>query len=80
MLTEYIQAAMRHARCEMLPDDGSVYCDIPPLPGVWSNADSRAEALDELRDVLEEWIAVGLALGRALPAVDGVEISVQSVR
>jgi predicted RNase H-like HicB family nuclease len=80
MLTEYIQAAMRHARCETLPDDGGVYCDILPLPGIWSNRETRADALTELRDVLEEWIAVGLALGQTLPAVDGIDISVQSVR
>jgi predicted RNase H-like HicB family nuclease len=71
MLTEYIQAAMRHARCEPLPDDGSVYCDIPPLPGVWSNADTHDDALNELRDVLDEWIAVGLSLGQPLPVLVG---------
>jgi predicted RNase H-like HicB family nuclease len=71
---------MRHARCETLTDDGSIYCEIPPLPGVWSNADTRADALTELREDREEWIAVGLTLGQTLPAVDGVQISVQNVR
>jgi predicted RNase H-like HicB family nuclease len=62
---------MQHARCETLPDDGSIYGDNPRLPGVWSNADSRDAALDELREVLEEWIAVGLSLGQPLPVLVG---------
>lgn len=79
MLTRYIEAAMRHARCETLPDDGSIYCEIPPLPGVWANAVTPKAALAELREVLEDWITVGLSLGQPLPVVDGVEVSVQSV-
>ena len=70
MLTDYIHAAMRHARCEVLSEDEGAYCEIPPLPGVWSNAATQDAALAELREVLEEWIAVGLTLGQALRTVD----------
>jgi len=79
MLTEYIIAAMRRAVCEQL-DDGSIYCEIPVLPGVWSNADAEGEARAELQDVLEAWIALGLARNESLPAIDGIEIVVQGVR
>ncbi|HUG16449.1 MAG TPA: type II toxin-antitoxin system HicB family antitoxin [Thermomicrobiales bacterium] len=79
MLAEYITAAMRHVVCEQL-DDGSTDCKIPELPGVWSNADSEGEARTEIQDVLEAWIALGLALNEPLPAIDGIEIAVQGVR
>ncbi len=80
MLTEYIQAAMRHARCEQLPDDDTWYCEIPQLPGVWSDAESMDKARAELQDVLESWIALGLARNEPIPAIDGVEIVIQGVR
>ena len=36
MLTEYIEAAMRHARIERLPESGQYYGEIPETPGVWA--------------------------------------------
>jgi len=44
MLTSYIQAAMRHARYEILPD-ATFYGEIPGFPGVLANA----QTLDECR-------------------------------
>ena len=35
MLTQYIAAAMRAARYEILPDEGVFYGEIPVLEGVW---------------------------------------------
>jgi predicted RNase H-like HicB family nuclease len=69
---DYIQAAMRYARCEAFAADRGIYCEIPPLPGVWSHAGTHVAALAELREVLEEWLAVGLALGHATPRIDGI--------
>src|SRR5436190_1153149 len=40
MLTNYIEAAMRHAQYEAL-DDGTVYGEIPGLPSVWGNAPTQ---------------------------------------
>ena len=39
MLTQYIQAAMRQAKYEILSDDGSFYGEIPGFQGVWANAE-----------------------------------------
>ena len=75
MLTAYIDAAMHHARYEILADDNSYYGAIPELPGVWANAADLESCRDELRSVLEEWIAMGLASGKQLPALDGVDLS-----
>lgn len=38
MLLEYLQAALRHARYEILPDDGTYYGEIPECNGVYANA------------------------------------------
>jgi predicted RNase H-like HicB family nuclease len=77
MLTAYIEAAMRHARCDMLHEDQSYYCEIPELPGVWNNAPSLDSAYQELRDVLEGWIALGLAMHEPIPVLDGIETTVR---
>lgn len=80
MLTAYIEAAMHYARCEWLADDGVVYCEIPPLPGVWASGDDEACTRVELQEVLEGWIALGLARHDSLPAIDGLKITVEAVR
>ena len=77
MLTEYIEAGLRHASCSWLAEDGGFFCEIPELPGVWSTGATEAEARAELREVLEGWLALGLSLGHPLPIIDGVEIVVQ---
>ena len=77
MLTEYINAAMRHARYEILPEDGGYYGEIPELPGVWANADILEACREELREVLEDWIALGLAQGSPIPPIDGIAIIVK---
>jgi hypothetical protein len=38
MLLEYIQAALRRAKYEILPDDGSCYGEIRECNGVYANA------------------------------------------
>ena len=71
MLADYMAAAMRKAKYEILEDDGSYYGEIPPLRGVWANADSLQECEDELESVLEDWIEVGLRFGDTMPEIDG---------
>ncbi|MGH2458151.1 MAG: type II toxin-antitoxin system HicB family antitoxin [Chloroflexota bacterium] len=75
MLTEYIGTAMRHAEYERL-DDGTWYGHIPPLQGVWADATTRAACEEELRSVLEEWVALGFHLQHTLPVVDGIDINI----
>lgn len=54
MLLEYIQAALRRAKYEILPDDGSYYGEIIECAGVYANAETLEECREELREVLEE--------------------------
>lgn len=79
MLLEYVQAALRHAKYEILPDDGSYYGDVPVCNGVYANAETLEGCREELREVLEEWILFRVHRNLPLPVVDGVELQVQEV-
>ena len=71
MLTDYIRAAMSHAR--FLPlEDGSIYGEIPGVQGVWANAPSRDEAERELREVLEDWLMLNLQDHLPIPEIDRI--------
>lgn len=77
MLTEYISAAMRKARYEILPDDKSFYGEIAGFDGVYATADTLEACRNELAEVLEEWIFFRIARSLPLPVVDGIELTVK---
>lgn len=66
---EYIDAAISMAMYKVLDDDNSYYGEIPGLQGVWANADTLDECREELREVLEGWIELGLELGHPIPDI-----------
>ncbi len=76
MLTEYLEAAMRHAHYEILKDDGTYYGEIPECRGVYANARTLEECRDELAAVLEDWLLLRIHKNLALPEIDGLELSV----
>ena len=67
MLLNYIQAALRQAHYELLPDDGKYYGEIPPCPGVYAHAATLESCRDELQEVLEEWILFRVHRNLPLP-------------
>ena len=73
MLTAYIHAAMTAARYEIL-EDGTYYGEIPGLPGVLATAETLEACRDELQDVLEGWIILGMRLGHSFPTAGGVDL------
>ncbi len=75
MLTEYIQAAMRHATYELLPDNEGFYGSIPGFDGVWAQAETLEACREELREVLEGWIILGLRQNHDLPPVDNIDLT-----
>ena len=76
MLSQYIQAAMRRAKYKILEDDGTFFGEIPDCPGVWSNAPTLEECREELREVLEGWILLGIAHGHEIPVIDDIALTV----
>jgi predicted RNase H-like HicB family nuclease len=79
MLMQYIQAALRHASYEILPDDGSFYGEIPVCNGVYANAATLEDCRAQLGEVLEEWIFFRVYKHLPLPVIDGIELTVKEV-
>ena len=78
MLTQYIQAAMRHAKYEIL-EDRTFYGEIPELQGVWANEPTLEACREELQSVLEDWILFRVANHLPIPTIDGLELIVARV-
>jgi predicted RNase H-like HicB family nuclease len=74
MLTAYIQAAMRRARYELL-EDQTYYGEIVGFHGVYANSDSLETCREQLQEVLEGWIILGLRLDHPLPEIDGLHLN-----
>ncbi len=79
ILTTYINAALRKAHSEMLPDGEGYVASIEGFQGVWAQADTLEACREELREVLEEWIVLGLRMGHPLPPIDGITLTIQEV-
>jgi predicted RNase H-like HicB family nuclease len=74
MLLENIQAALRHARYEILSDDGSYYGEIPECNGVYANARTLEDCREELREVMEQWVLFRIHRNLSLPIIEGIEL------
>ena len=74
MLAEYIKAAMHQATYELI-DDGTYFAEIPKFDGLWANAETLEATRDELEEVLEGWIILGLRQGHTLPVINGIDLT-----
>ena len=72
---EYIETAVSMAIYKVLDDDGSYFGEIPGLQGVWANNETIDECREELREVLEGWIELGLELGHDIPDIKTVGLT-----
>lgn len=79
MLTEYIRAAMKNAKYEILSDDNTFYGEIHGFDGVYANADTLEACRDELEEVLEEWIFFKISRNQPLPTVEGIALTIKEV-
>ena len=76
MLTEYLHAAMRKAKYEILENNEGFYGEIPGFQGVWGNAPTLEACRDDLAEALEEWVLFHLADNTPLPKVAGINLRV----
>ena len=74
MLTEYIQAAMRHAHYELM-ENSRFFGSISECRGAWGEGATLEECREELRGALECWIMVGLRHSDRLPVIDGIDLN-----
>lgn len=77
MLTEYIHAALKKATYEILPENEGYFGKIPELQGVWAKGETLEACREELQEVLEEWIILGLKTGAPIPTIDGYSLDVE---
>ncbi len=77
MLTQYLDAAMKRANYEILPDDNTFYGEIPGFDGVYANSDNLESCRSELKEVLEEWVLLSISRHLPLPVIDGLDLKVK---
>jgi predicted RNase H-like HicB family nuclease len=77
MIRRYIEAAMEHAKYEILQEDGTYYGEIKECPGVYSNAPTLEKCRSELEEVLEEWILFRVYKNLEIPPVDNIKIKIK---
>ncbi len=75
MIREYIEAALRLARYEMIDDEEPFYGEIPQLPGVWATGKTLEECREHLVEVVEGWIVIRMTRGLSMPPLDDVQVS-----
>ena len=76
MLIRYLRQAMKLATYETL-ENGTIYGEIPGFQGVYANAKTLEATKEELLEVLEGWIILGLRLQHQLPIIDGIDLAPQ---
>lgn len=77
LIVEYVEAALGHARFETILEDGTIFGTIPEFPGVWANAETIEACQDELAEVLERWLLLGIASHDHLPILDGIDLNIK---
>lgn len=76
MIERYAGAAVKQAIFEEL-QDGDIYASIPDFEGVWSSSPSYAEVIEELTEVVKEWVTLKLIDGDDdIPVVGDIDLRV----
>ena len=76
MFAEYIAAALKQGKYEIIDDPEPYYAHIPGLQGVWATGKTFEECRKELISTIEGWIVLGLMTGKPIPPIDGNTIDV----
>ena len=79
MITEYIQAAMKMARYEFLPNDKVYYGEIKDFKGVYATSKNLEDCREELREVLEEWILLSVRENLPMPLINNISLNIKKV-
>jgi predicted RNase H-like HicB family nuclease len=78
MIAEYIKAALRRAKYELM-ENGRWFASIPVCPGCWAEGEEVESCRDELESVLEDWILIKVRHGDEIPVIDGHDLNPQPV-
>lgn len=75
MIREYIEAAMRRGRYELIQDEEPFYGEVPELQGVWATGKTLEECWQNLAEVVDGWILIRLARGLPIPPLGDAVVS-----
>lgn len=53
------------------------YGEVPELRGVWATGKTLEECRENLKGIIEGWIALRLRLGLAIPPINGYTIALK---
>lgn len=73
MITEYIQSALRRAKYEV--EDDVYYAEVSDLPGVLAYGPTLEECRNQLIEVIEGWLIVGIRHGDVIPVLDTIDLN-----
>jgi predicted RNase H-like HicB family nuclease len=74
MLIQYIQAALEHAKYEIIDDEEPYYGEVPELQGVWASGKTLEECRKNLEEVIDEWIIIKIKKGLPIPPIENFNI------
>lgn len=74
MIVQYIEAALSHARYEIIDDEEPYYGEVPELTGVWATGKTLEECRKNLAEIIDGWIVVRLRRGLPIPLIDNLTI------
>lgn len=75
LLETYVEAAVRHANLTE-PEAGRWFAEIQEFPGVWAKGDSPKAVLDELEEVLFEWVLLKIHdQDRDIPIIESLDLN-----
>src|SRR5215211_7701729 len=78
-LSEYISAALQHAKYEQIEEEGTYFGIISGFPGLWGHGPTREACQRDLQAALEDWIVFSLVNRDSMPIVDGIEVRADRV-
>lgn len=70
MIAEFIQAALKRAKYEL--EDGMFYAEVPELPGVLAYGETLEACREQLIEVIEGWLLIGIRHGDPIPVLIGM--------
>ena len=73
MLTEYIQAALRQAHYEL--EESTFYGEISGFAGIVASGETLEACREQLQEVLEGWLILGIRHGHPLPVVQNIALN-----
>src|SRR5882724_1058598 len=75
MLIDYIHAALRRAKYEMLKGHEGFVGTIPGFDGLLAHSRTLEGCRDELQDVLQSWMLLRMDQGLRLPVINGLDLN-----